>query len=228
MQTLLKNLKVEINDKLYVKDPESSDLGKRIISQSIEMIYDLGFEQFTFKKLGVSIKSNESSIYRYFENKHKLLLYLTSWYWSWLEYQLVLQTMIISSHKGKLVKAIEILTQEVIQDSNFSHINEVVLNKIVISEYSKSYLTKEVDVENKEGYFAIYKRLVLRLKDMIIEVHPDYMYPTSLSSMVIEGALHQHYLKDHFTAITDCSKKVTPTSYFLDLVDQLIITNGKQ
>ncbi|MEN8817655.1 MAG: TetR/AcrR family transcriptional regulator [Nonlabens sp.] len=228
MQTLLKNLKVEINDKLYVKDPESSDLGKRIISQSIEMIYDLGFEQFTFKKLGVSIKSNESSIYRYFENKHKLLLYLTSWYWSWLEYQLVLQTMIISSHKGKLVKAIEILTQEVIQDSNFSHINEVVLNKIVISEYSKSYLTKEVDVENKEGYFAIYKRLVLRLKDMIIEVHPDYMYPTSLSSMVIEGALHQHYLKDHFTAITDCSKKVTPTSYFLDLIDQLIITNGKQ
>jgi AcrR family transcriptional regulator len=227
MQTLLKNLKVEINDKLYVKDPESSDLGKRIVSQSIEMIYDLGFEQFTFKKLGAAIKSNESSIYRYFENKHKLLLYLTSWYWSWLEYQLVLQTMIISSNEGKLVKAIEILTQEVTQDSNFSHINEVVLNKIVISEYSKSYLTKEVDVENKEGYFAIYKRLVLRLKDMISDVHPDYKYPTSLSSMIIEGALHQHYLKDHFTAITDCSKTVTPTSYFLDLIDQLIITNGK-
>lgn len=135
--------------------------------------------------------------------------------------------MIISSPQGKLVKAIEILTQEVIQDSNFSHINEVVLNKIVISEYSKSYLTKEVDAENKEGYFAIYKRLVLRLKDMIIEVHPGYSYPTSLSSMIIEGALHQHYLKDHFTAITDCGKTVTPTAYFLDLIDQLIISNGK-
>jgi AcrR family transcriptional regulator len=228
MQTLLKNLKVEINDKLFVKNPESSDLGKRIISCSIDMIYELGFEQFTFKKLGVILKSNESSIYRYFENKHKLLLYLTSWYWSWLEYQLVLQTLAILSPKEKLVRATEILTQEVSPDSNFSHINEVLLNKIVISEYSKSYLTKEVDAENKEGYFAIYKRLVLRLKEMIVAVNPNYLYPSSLSSMVIEGSLHQHFLKDHFTAITDCNKITTPTSYFLDLIDQLIISNGKK
>ncbi|WP_213520133.1 TetR/AcrR family transcriptional regulator [Nonlabens sp.] len=228
MQTLLKNLKVEINDKLYVKDPESSDLGKRILSCSIEMIYELGFEQFTFKKLGLEIKSNESSIYRYFENKHKLLLYLTSWYWSWLEYQLVLQTLSQSSPKDKLNKAIEILTQEVIQDSNFNHIDEVLLNKIVIAEYSKSYLTKEVDTENKEGYFAVYKRLVLRLKDMIEEVNSVYEYPSSLSSMIIQGALHQHFLKDHFAAITDCNDITTPTSYFLNLVDQLIISNGKK
>jgi AcrR family transcriptional regulator len=228
MQTLLKNLKVEINDKLFVKNPESSDLGKRIISCSIEMIYELGFERFTFKKLGVAIKSNESSIYRYFENKHKLLLYLTSWYWSWLEYQLVLQTLTILSPEEKLIRATEILTQEVSPDSNFSHINEVLLNKIVISEYSKSYLRKQVDAENKEGYFAIYKRLVLRLKEMIVAVNPNYQYPLSLSSMVIEGSLHQHFLKDHFTIITDCNKITTPTLYFLDLIDQLIISNEKK
>ncbi|AGC75171.1 TetR family transcriptional regulator [Nonlabens dokdonensis] len=228
METLLKNLKVEINDKIYVKDPESSDLGKRIVKHSIEMIYELGFEQFTFKKLGNAIKSNESSIYRYFENKHKLLLYLTSWYWSWLEYQLVLQTMVISSPHAKLNKAVEILTQEVTQDSNFSHINEVILNKIVISEYSKSYLTKEVDKENKDGYFVIYKRLVMRLKNLIIAVNSNYKFPSSLSSMIIDGALHQHFLKEHFSGITDCNKKTTPTLYFLDLVEQLIIKNGKK
>jgi AcrR family transcriptional regulator len=228
MQTLLKNLKVEINDKLYVKDPGSSDLGKRILSCSIEMIYELGFEQFTFKKLGLAIKSNESSIYRYFENKHKLLLYLTSWYWSWLEYQLVLQTLTLSSPKDKLNRAIEILTQEVTQDSDFSHIDEVLLNKIIIAEYSKSYLTKEVDTENKEGYFAVYKRLVLRLKDMIKEVNPGYAFPSSLSSMIIQGALHQHFLKDHFAAITDCNSTTSPTSYFLNLVDQLIISNERK
>lgn len=228
METLLKNLKVEINDKIYVKDPESSDLGKRIVKHSIEMIYELGFEQFTFKKLGAAIKSNESSIYRYFENKHKLLLYLTSWYWSWLEYQLVLQTMIITSPQDKLIKGVEILTQEVTQDSSFSHINEVLLNKIVIAEYSKSYLTKEVDRENKDGYFAIYKRLVMRLKDLIVAVNGSYKFPSSLSSMIIDGALHQHFLKEHFSGITDCNKKITPTSYFLDLVEQLIINNGKK
>jgi hypothetical protein len=227
MNTLLKNLKVEINEQLYLKDPESSDLGKRIVSCSIEMIYNIGFEQFTFKKLGVYIKSNESSIYRYFENKHKLLLYLTSWYWSWLEYQLVLQTMTASTPVDKLNRAIEILTREVVQDSSFGHINEVLLNKIIIAEYSKSYLTKEVDMDNKEGYFTIYKRLVLRLKDMVVEVNPSYPYPSSLSSMVIDGALHQHFLKDHFKAITDCNGVVTPTTYFLNLVNQLIITNGK-
>ena len=228
MHSLLKNLKVEINDKLYLKDPESSDLGKRIVSHSIEMIYDLGFEQFTFKKLGVVIKSNESSIYRYFESKHKLLLYLTSWYWSWIEYQLILETMVMTTDQDKLVKAVEILTQEISQDSNFSHINEVLLNKIIISEFSKSYLTKSVDQENKEGFFAIYKRLVVRLKDLIIAVDATYKFPSSLSSMIIDGALHQHFLKDHFAAITDCNATTTPTDYFLDLINQLIITNEKR
>lgn len=228
MHSLLKNLKVEINDKLYLKDPESSDLGKRIVSHSIEMIYELGFEQFTFKKLGVVIKSNESSIYRYFESKHKLLLYLTSWYWSWIEYQLILETMVMTTDQDKLIKAVEILTQEVSQDSNFSHINEVLLNKIIISEFSKSYLTKSVDQENKEGFFAIYKRLVVRLKDLITAVDATYKFPSSLSSMIIDGALHQHFLKDHFAAITDCNSHTTPTHYFLNLINQLIIINEKR
>ena len=69
MHRLLQNLKISVHEKLYVKDPESSDLGKRIVENSIILIEQLGFEEFTFKKLGVHIGSNESSIYRYFENK---------------------------------------------------------------------------------------------------------------------------------------------------------------
>ena len=87
MDILLQSVKLEIDEKLYVKDPESSDLGKKIVEQSILLIDEIGFESFTFKKLGVRIHSNESSIYRYFENKHKLLLYLASWYWGWVEYK---------------------------------------------------------------------------------------------------------------------------------------------
>ncbi len=218
MKYLLQDLKVRINDKVYIKDPESSDLGKRIIEHSILMIHELGFENFTFKKLGVKIGSNESSVYRYFENKHKLLLYLTSWYWGWLEYQLVFATNSIPKPEQKLKKAIEIITRSTKQDSSFSHINEVLLNKIVVNEYSKSYLTKEVDKENKEGYFSIYKRLVIRLKDMICEVNTKYAYPSSLASTIIEGALHQHFLKEHFPSLTDCNNKVTPSQYYTDLV----------
>jgi AcrR family transcriptional regulator len=228
MDEILKHLKVDINHKLYLKDPESTDLGKKIVQQSIVMIHEMGFEQFTFKKLGANIGSNESSVYRYFTNKHKLLLYLTSWYWSWLEHQLVIKTLSIVDAQEKLNKAIEILTEETYEDRNFNHINEVLLNKIIISEYSKSYLTKEVDQENKEGYFSVYKRLVSRLKDLISAVDPDYSYPSSLSSMIIEGALHQHFLKEHFSVITDCDEQLSPTTYFKDITNRVLLSHGRK
>ena len=218
MDRLLRSIKLEINEKIYLKDPQSSDLGKRIIEQSIIMIHELGFEDFTFKKLGLQIGSNESSIYRYFENKHKLLLYLTSWYWGWLEYQLVFSTNSIEDKRHKLKKAIEVLTREIEEDSSFSFINEVILNKIIINEYSKSYLTKEVDKENKEGYFVIYKRLAQRLSEMITTVSPSYSFPTSLASNVLEGSLHQYFLREHFKSLTECTKSNSVTQYFTELV----------
>ena len=222
MDQLLQSVKIGINENIYVKNPESSDLGKRIIERSILMIDEMGFESFTFKKLGVEIGSNESSVYRYFENKHKLLLYLTSWYWGWLEYQLVFTTNSIDDSIKKLEKAIEIVTKTTIEDSSFSHINEILLHKIVINENSKSYLTKEVDIENKEGYFKIYKRLVSRISKMISGVNTEYKYPSSLASTILEGSLHQHFLKDHFSSLTDCHESDDATKYFIHLVFTLL------
>ena len=86
MHYYISNIKFQISDKIFVKDPETSSLGRNILKESILLIDEIGFEEFTFKKLGQRIGSNESSIYRYFENKHKLLVYLSSWYWSWIEY----------------------------------------------------------------------------------------------------------------------------------------------
>ena len=222
MERLLSNIKISVPEKIYIKDPESSDLGRRIIEHSIVMIDDIGFEAFTFKKLGSKIGSNESSIYRYFESKHNLLLYLSSWYWSWKEYQLVIETYSLSNSEAKLEKAIEVLTRTVKEDNQFTHINEVLLNRIIINENSKSFLTKEVDKENKEGYFIVYKRIVARLRDMITEVNKKYEFPASLASTILEGGLHQHFLKDHFKSITDCSKKVTPSSFCIYLTQHLL------
>ncbi len=217
MDSLLSNLKIAVPEKIYVKDPESSSLGKRIVEHSIILIDEIGFDSFTFKKLGKLIGSNESSIYRYFESKHKLLLYLSSWYWAWIEYQLVIETHNLNP-LDKLQKAIEVVTRSTKEDSNFSHINEVVLNRIMINENSKSFLTKEVDQENREGYFVIYKRIVHRLRDMVIALKSDYKYPSSLASTIIEGSLHQHFLKIHFASMTDCDTDITPTQFYKDLV----------
>jgi AcrR family transcriptional regulator len=217
MKNLLSVLKIAVPEKIFIKDPETSDLGKRIVENSIHLIDEIGFDNFTFKKLGTKIGSNESSIYRYFESKHKLLLYLSSWYWAWLEYQLVIETFSISDPNLKLKKAIEMVTKTVEIDSDFSHINEVVLYKIIVNESSKSFSTKEVDSENKEGYFVIYKRLITRLEEMILTINPKYEYALSLASTILEGALHQHFLQEHFPSITNCKKGKTPTDFFNQL-----------
>lgn len=218
MKDLINNVKIAVNEKTYVKDPESSDLGKRIVQHGIALISEVGFENFTFRKLGSRIGSNESSVYRYFENKHKFLIYLTSWYWGWKEYQLVLTTNSIQDASFKLERALQVLTEPVEKDGAYSYIDEAALYQIVINEYSKSFLTKEVDRENKEGYFEIYKRMVSRLRDMVSAVNPKYPYPASLASSVLEGTMHQYFLMEHFPSLTDCRDNGSLYNFFRHLV----------
>jgi AcrR family transcriptional regulator len=205
-----------------VKDPETSSLGKKIVEQSILLIDEIGFDNFTFKKLGEKIGSNESSIYRYFENKHKLLVYLSSWYWSWMEYKLVFATTNIVDPTEKLSKAITIVTEKVTDDTNTEHINEAILNKIIIAEFTKTVQTKEVDQENKEGFFLIYKRVINRIVGIVKEVNPEYPFAKSLVSTIVEGNLHQHFLMEHLKTITDCNESVSTTEFYLNLAKNVL------
>ena len=212
-------LHITISPDLYTKDPESSVLGQKIVSKSIEMINDLGFEDFTFKKLGLEIGSNESSVYRYFESKHALLVYLIDWYWSWVEYRLVFATLNVPSVEARLTQAISILTAEVTEDNSFSYINEVLLNKIIITESSKAYHTKAIDSENQKGYYKTYKRVVQRVSDFVSEINPSYEFPHMLISTVIEGAHHQLYFSKHLPALTDFEEgKNNIVRFYTDLV----------
>lgn len=222
MNSILSSLKIQVNEKIYVKDPETSILGKKIIQESILLMDEIGFEDFTFKKLGERIGSNESSIYRYFESKHKLLVYLSCWYWGWMEYRLVISTSNIAEPMEKLKKAITIVTEKIEDDSTTLHINESILNKIIIAEFTKTLLTKEVDEENKEGFFLVYKRVINRIIDIIQEVNPDYLYAKSLASSIVEGSLHQHFLKDHLKTITNCNNTHSPTQFYLDLIQKTL------
>ncbi len=222
MQAILSNIIISVNDKLYVKNPETSDLGKKIIEHSIVLINEIGFENFTFKKLGEKINSNESSIYRYFESKHKLMLYLSSWYWGWIEYKLVFATSNVSDPMEKLKKAITIVTEKVVDDTATLHINESILNKIIIQEFTKTLLTKEVDEENKEGFFIVYKRIINRIIEIIVETNPNYTFAKSLASSIVEGALHQHFLKEHLTTITNCTETCSVTDFYIDLAEKTL------
>lgn len=221
----MKNLPIQIaiNEALYTKNPESTDLGKRIVSSSIELINELGFESFTFRKLGVVIGSNESSIYRYFESKHALLVYLINWYWSWIEYKIVFATNSMSDANDKLYHAITILTEDVKEDSAFTFINEELLNKIIISESTKAYYTKDIDTENEKGYYKTYKKVVQRVSDMVLEIHPNFEFPHMLISTVIEGAHHQRYFSKHLPSLTNVEEgKNNIVRFYLELVQKTI------
>ena len=194
---------IPINPNLYLKDPTSSELGRSIITQSIELLSKIGFEAFTFKKLGNQIHCPESSIYRYFENKHALLIYLTSWYWAWTEYRLAFATANIQSPKERLEKSIDILTHVVKEDEPISDTNEVLLGKIIFSESSKSYHVKTVEAEDKKGCFDAYKSVVKRVSAIILEITPYFPYAHMLVSTLIEGAHTQIYFAEHLPSLTD-------------------------
>ncbi|WP_335965935.1 TetR/AcrR family transcriptional regulator [Galbibacter sp. PAP.153] len=218
------NLRFTINDKLYLKDPESSELGRKILKYSIILIDQIGFESFTFKRLGQCIGSNESSVYRYFENKHKLLLYLSSWYWSWIEYRMLFSIQNIADPLQKLHRVIEVVAAEVKDDETTAYIDEAILNRIIISEYSKTFLTKEVDKENKDGFFLVYKRINLLLADIISEVKPDYPYSKTLASSIVVGTINQHFFKQHFKAITDFSgHDGEVASFYIKTLDKILL-----
>jgi AcrR family transcriptional regulator len=195
-----------MNPSLYLRDPEGTELGKNIIQHSIQLIHDTGFEAFTFKKLAESIGTTEAGVYRYFENKHKLLVYIISWYWRWLDFQIGYQTKNLTNPVSKLKKVITILATTVEDDLLTGHVDESILHQILISEGSKAFLTKQVNQDNKQEYFKPYKDLCNTIGEIILECNPKYKYPHSLASTIIEMAHLQNFFMNHLPSLTDFSK----------------------
>jgi AcrR family transcriptional regulator len=196
-------LQIKMNEKLFLRNPEQSELGKKIIMHSIQLIHKNGFEAFTFKKLAEEIGTTEAGVYRYFENKHRLLMYIAAWYWSWLEYQVTYQTNNIENPKVKLKMIIKLMATTVEDDIRTSYVDEGLLHQIIITEGSKTYLTKRVSEDNKDKLFKPYKDLCAHIANIILECNPKYRYPKSLASTIIEMAHFQNFFMKHLPSLTD-------------------------
>lgn len=200
-------LTFKLNPHLYLRDPQHTELGQKIIQTSVQMIDQLGFEHFTFKKLAEEINSTEASIYRYFENKHRLLLYLIGWYWNWLEYRIDLFTNSLPDPMEKLRVCIRVITEEKQYDSTFDFINEEALYRIVVAELDKTYLTKQVDSDNKEGLFGGFKSLCKKIAAWVTEVNPNYPFPLTLISTLLLTSKQQIFFADHLPGLTNIGKE---------------------
>jgi AcrR family transcriptional regulator len=201
-----------LNQRLFLRDPQNTELGKSIIVKGVEMIDLLGFEQFTFKKLGDEIGSPEASIYRYFENKHRLLIYLIDWYWTWLDYRLDFEINNVEKPHDRLRKCLLLLTQENKSASKLEMIDEKTLQRIVMTEFEKTYLTKQVDSDNKEGLFLPYKAVCKKIASIILEINPKYPFPHSLVSTALLALTHQVYYAKHLPSLSDIKQDNKPNT----------------
>ena len=82
--------------------------------------------------------------------------------------------------------------------------------------------TKNVDDENKLGFFLVYKRVINRIIAIIEEINPNYPYSKSLASTIVESSLNQQFLKQHLKTITNFSEEDCSSHFFIDLVKKTI------
>lgn len=208
----------------YLKDPQGSDLGIKIIKESIELMEEIGIEDFTFKKLSVRIESTEASVYRYFESKHQLLLYLYSWYWGWKMVEIDRATHFITTDFDKLITAMNLLIQQENKAAFSFSFSYKKLRNLIEKEGIKSFLTKKVDDENQIGAFDNYKKLVALLSSWVVATKNDFQYPNMLITTIIEGAHLQHFFGNHLQRLTNHSDtNDNVAEFYKELVQSLLL-----
>lgn len=193
----------KVNENTFLKDPVSTDLGKKILSAGVKLIDQYGLEDFNFKKLSKEIGSTESSVYRYFENKHYLFIYLINWYWEWTSMRIDLAMLNIDDPKIKIKRIIKTIIESTMANVDVPFIDEDLLHTIVTREGSKAYHHKLVDKENKYGFFLAYKDLCKKISEVFLELNPNYKYPRSLASTLIEVSNNNIYFSRHLPRLTD-------------------------
>ena len=112
-----------------------------------------------------------------------MLHYLISWYWNRLEYKVDLATQNLHKPQERLKACLHIITEEKKFDPSFEFVNEEALYRIVVAELDKTYLTKWVETDNKDGLvFGSFKSLCKKIASIIHEINPTYKFPNALVS----------------------------------------------
>lgn len=218
---MIQNIQIQLNEHLYIKDPMQSDLGKAMLEKSVELIYEIGFEEFTFKKLSISIPTTEATIYRYFENKHRLLQYLTNWYWSAMTIEYKYLTNNIKLAEQSINTGISLMINPTKFMPQHPMLSIEKLFGIIINESTKSYLTHTIEEDNILKIFKPYKDFCNVLASSFLDYAPKFPFAHSLASTCVESILHQCYFMQHLPSLTDC-KNITGTKSLQTFIQHLI------
>jgi AcrR family transcriptional regulator len=216
------SIQISPNASLFIKDPQASQTGRKILSHAVPLMLELGLEGFTFRKLAERMGGSEITMYRYFENKHKLLLYLLSWYWEWVKYSIVFNTRNLSDPEKRLKLAIRTVIDSRRRNPLVEYIDEEKLYELVVEESEKAYHTKHVDQENKMGLFLTLKSLKSELSAILLEINPDYPYPNSLASTILEMSASLRFYANHLPSMSDVGDLSTIDENLASFLDSLV------
>jgi AcrR family transcriptional regulator len=218
MQKMLGQVTIQLDNRLFIKDPVSTEVGTHIIQEGAKMIQRDGLEAFTFKKLAQEMGSTESTLYRYFTNKNQLVMYLSSWYWKLLEWKILFATANVTSPQVAFENILDVLSTMTWTKNDSNILSEELLHKLVVSESFKSLHMQDSDKNKREGYFSAYGNLAIRISDAILNLNPSYKFPKALATTLIETAHYQKFLNLYLPELTDKGK---PNENLRNLLYQL-------
>lgn len=207
-------MELAIPQALYLKNPKESRTGNAIIEHAARMIASEGIEHLTFKKLAASCGCTEATVYRYFENKHKLLLYILNIFWIWQEYRMVLNTQNITDPYEKLQHALSVIANPQIP-VDLGDFGKHIL-QTAIHEGVKIHLSRELADEINNGSLAAYHRLVQRLEDLISSYHSRYAFSAALAVTIIDNALQQLFFIRYFAGMSGKIKTTEMLEIYLN------------
>lgn len=188
---------------LYLRDPQSTDLGNLLLKCAISELNDLGLESFTFKKLAIAANCTEATVYRYWQSKYQLLQYLVAYYWDWVHHLVNQAVAKENTAVARLRSAILALTEPMTPNPGIPYIDERLLHSVVLTEGTKAYHLKLVDAMNTKGLFSGYKLLTEDIANLITDVNPDFPYPRALATNLFEIAHNHTYFAEHLPRLTD-------------------------
>lgn len=218
MQKLLEHYTIHPHKALYAKDPVSSDVGKEILRESTILLAKEGLESFTFKKLAMAMSSTETTIYRYFQNKQQLVMYLSSWYWLTMEWKIVFATANIKEARERLDRVTQVLSNDLEVEQAQTLLNEELLQTIVIRDAFKVFDFASNDEELQSGYFSAYNELCERIALIIKECNKTYKYPKALASTIVDSAMRQQYFRNAIPHVSDAAQSAKSTHHFLNSI----------
>lgn len=214
---------ISISEGIYVKNPLKTDLGKNIIRAAIDLLNDIGFEDFNFKKVAENAGTTEASVYRYFENKYKLLVYLSAWYWDFMLFMVMLDIRNINDPRSQLKQAIATLINSRNSILTPEYIDQTKLHNVMVENATKVFHTKNVDKLNKEGYYANYKKMVKTISEMINKIDHNYNFPIALASTIVEQSLNNEYYIEHLPSLIDAvSSTSNPAMQTIEMINYMI------